>query len=646
MKRPWLVWLLACVAWIASGRVAYAQQGQSVDLRVDGLFGPDIGAEDAYTPLLVRATNRSSALLQGEVVVTVRSWDATHSVHRLRLDLPAGESRQAVLTVPSFNGGNTFRAEYVAGQRLALVETSLTGNTSNAVVLLDDPPRLRGAIAGLEAPDRYGTARPIPIGQVSTDTRSGDPFLPRDAAGWSSVRLVVATISALEHAGEVELRALESWLHLGGHLLLIPTREQDLVHPFVRRTLGALTRSASGSLVCVAPVLSERVGCRARLGFGAVWISNVDLTEPARLVDPATRETIRELVDRANFEPHRQLMDTFRTTPSVVTGLDPNQGYRPALLFVGLLFFVYVVLVGPVNFTWVQRRKQPTLALITTPILAFMCALVVFAVGYLGKGVVMRYRRVEFIEAHEGSAFGAMTRNVGFFYTRPASSTLVLDEGNVGLRYNGNISSGPITEEGGASRRLDGMRAGLWETVFVREEGALDLGGAIHFVLDGTRIASVRNDTSVALHDAFISDTLGNLYRVGELAPGASAPVPTNAASYLAPGATLTSTEYDESTRAFLGMLGFQSDARDAVTSMVQGEIISFEVPVLYARLDPSRAPSVSPSFEPDLDLRILRVVPDELQPIARPSLPSTEAPDAGTSGTPDAGTSDAGVSP
>jgi len=623
--------VIGCIAWLAWGARAHAQQVQpAVDLRLEGLFGADIGAENTYAPLLVRATNRTSAPLRGDVIVSVRTWDATQSMHRLHLDLPAGETRQAVLSVPSFNGGNTFRANYVAGQSLGSVEMSLASNASNSIVLLDDPPRLRGAIAGLEAPDRYGTSRQIPIGQVSTDTRSGDPFLPRDAAGWSSVRLVVATISALERVGEVELRALESWLHTGGHLLLIPTREPDLVHPFVRRTLGALTRSASGTLVCTTPAQSERVGCRARLGFGTVWISNVNLTEPARLVEPATRETIRELVDRASFEPRRQIMEPFRVTPPTVLGLDPNQGYRPALLFVGIVFFVYVVLVGPVNFTWVQRRKQPTLALITTPILAFLCALVVFAVGYLGKGVVMRYRRVEVMEAHEGSAFGTMTRNMGFFYTRPASSTLTLDEGSVGLRYNGNISSGPTTEEGGASRRLEGMRAGLWETIFVREEGVRDLGGAIHFVLEGTRIVAVRNESALALHDAFISDVLGNLYRVGDVAPGASAPVPTNATSFLAPGSTLSNDISDPGTQAFLGMLGFQSDALAAVTSMMTGEVISFEVPVLYARLEPSPVPNISPSFERDLDLRILRVVPDELQAVTSTPIPaSANAPDA-----------------
>jgi hypothetical protein len=593
-----------------------AQENQSVqapvELRLDGLFGPDVSAADSYTPLVVRATNRTQSTLQGEVVVTVRGWDSTLAVHRLHLDLPPGEMRQALFSVPSFNGGTMFHAEYVAGSVLASVDTTMSGNAMNSIVLLDDPPRLRGALAGLEAPDQYGTPRPIPIGQVSTDPRSGDLLLPREAAGWSPVAVVIATVPALGRAGETELRALETWLEAGGHLLLIPIGDSDLAHPFVRRVVGTLERSAStGQLACSAPSHVDPVGCRAALGFGTVWISSVDFTEPARLVDPNTRDGIRELVDRATFEPRRQLIRSFRTPPATVAGLDPNQGYRPALLFVGLVFFVYVVLVGPVNFTWVQRRKQPTLALISTPILAFLCALLVFVIGYLGKGVIMRYRRIEFVEAHEGSPRGMMVRNTGFFYTRPASATLTLDEGIVGLRYNANVTSGPVNE-GGTRERLEGMRAGLWETAFVREEGVRDMGGGVHFELDGNRIARLRNESPFTLHNAFMTDVLGNLYPIGEVAPGASAEVPTSARSYISPGSSLGSSEYDAATLAFLGMLGFNSQAIGPVSSLPStNEIVSFEVPMFYARLDPAAPPDISPAFERDLDLRLLRIVPD-----------------------------------
>ena len=44
-----------------------------------------------------------------------------------------------------------------------------------------------------------------------------------------------------------------------------------------------------------------------------------------------------------------------------------------------------------------------------------------FFVGYLGKGVLMRYRRVEIVEAVEGDTVGLARRYTGYYFTRPSS---------------------------------------------------------------------------------------------------------------------------------------------------------------------------------------------------------------------------------
>ena len=61
---------------------------------------------------------------------------------------------------------------------------------------------------------------------------------------------------------------------------------------------------------------------------------------------------------------------------------------------VAIVLLLYVIVVGPLTFRWVQRRNAPALALVTTPAVALGCFAVLLAVGYVGKGVRMRYRRV------------------------------------------------------------------------------------------------------------------------------------------------------------------------------------------------------------------------------------------------------------
>jgi hypothetical protein len=318
---------------------------------------------------------------------------------------------------------------------------------------------------------------------------------------------------------------------------------------------------------------------------------------------------------------------------AVTRALDPNESYRPALLLVAGVLLLYVVLVGPVNFTLVERRKQPTLALVTTPILALICTAATFLVGLVGKGVLMRYRRIETLDAIEGSDSGVSRRYTGFFYTRPATVDVDLAPGAVALRLGG-ATDGPVVVEGAERRTLREMRAGLWETAFVREDDTPSLGGSLRFELDGTRFARVHNDSTLALHGAFMTDRSGGVYAIGELAPGGVADIPTTASSYIGVG-DRPSGEFWSSGDAFLGTLGYQSDAREAVTAMMgMGEQapVQGNVPVLWARLDPGAPSSAAPEFERELDLRLLRIVPRST-PVAI-TVPSTTVPEHEAQGT------------
>lgn len=177
---------------------------------------------------------------------------------------------------------------------------------------------------------------------------------------------------------------------------------------------------------------------------------------------------------------------------------------------------------------------------------------------------------------------------------------------------SGGAGDGPVVREGAERRTLETMRAGLWETAFVREDDTPALGGAVRFELEGSRIARVRNDTTLSIHGAFMTDLAGGVYAIGEIAAGSVVEVPTAASSYLQVG-DRPSGEYWTGADAFLGTLGYQSDARGAVTAMMGmgNEAPSSGIlPVLYGRLDPADPPSATPAFERELDVRILRVVP------------------------------------
>jgi hypothetical protein len=662
---------------------AHAQTPPPVDLAADGIFGHDAFLSGGYATILVRATNRTASALQGEVVVEARTWDQLVSVHRVALDLPAREGRTTTLTAPAFEDGLSFVVTYAAGGNdLASTSIALSySGSARPIVVLDDPPRLRGPLVGthvslIDTSGYYGSRDvEVPIGVATTDARSGDLLLPDSAAGWSNVLVAVGTISTLGRAGEPELAALESWIRAGGHLVVMPTRSADLDHPFVRRTVGALTRSdatqaglgpilgiAEAPLVCPREATREVFGCQVRVGFGTVWVTDFDLSEATVVNRTETQEIFRAIArsvaagdDRVHpYLPFARGVDRpaepWMSGPNVSvvrSALDPNEGYRPALVLVGIVLLAYVLLVGPVNFTIVERRKQPTLALVTTPALALICVAATFFVGYVGKGVLMRYRRVELVDVVDGSESGVSRRYTGYFYTRPAAVDVDLAPHAVAMRMgSGGAGDGPVVREGAERRTLETMRAGLWETAFVREDDTPALGGAVRFELEGSRIARVRNDMPIAIHGAFMTDLAGGVYAIGEIAPGSVADVPTTATSYL-PVGDRPSGEYWSGGDAFLGTLGYQSDARNAVTALMgmSTEAPSAGIlPLLYGRLDPADPPAATPAFERELDVRILRVVP-RMQGSALyvPNLPPTFAA-AGTIGASNGGASTTGL--
>lgn len=644
--------LAALASWALAAPLAAQLAPTPVEIAADGVFGRDAFLSGGYTTLAVRANNRTASAIQGEVVVEARTWDHIVSVHRAPLDLPAQQSRITTLTVPAFDDGLQFEVSYRAGGvSLARFTASLNyGGSARPIVLLDDPPRLRGPLVGTrvslyEPQGYYGGPREteVPIGVVTSDARSGDLVLPDSAAGWSTVLFAVGTVTALGGADETELAALEGWIRAGGRLVVMPTHAADLDHPFLRRTVGTLTREAeeaslglllgsdTPALHCPDTAVRELFGCQSRVGFGTIWVTDDDLSQAAYASRPEVQEIFRAIArsvaggdDRVHaYMPFARgadrAQDSWMPGPNVNavrSALDPNEGYRPALVLVGVVLMFYVLLVGPVNFMVVERRRQPTLALITTPILAMLCVMVTFFVGYVGKGVQMRYRRVEFLDTVADSPIAVSRRYTGFFFTRPGTTDVELPPGAVALRIGSDgAGDGPRTREGADHRTLEDMRAGLWETAFIREDATTQLGGGIHFVLDGRRIAQVRNDSPLPLRGAFMTDLVGGVYRLGEIPAGATVEVPTTATSFLAIGER-PSGDYWSGSNAFVGSLDAQSDVREAMLAILgmsdeapSGGLL----PVLYARLDPDAPPSSSPSFDGELDVRLLRVVPNLL---------------------------------
>ncbi len=640
---------LIVVLGVASGAAAQEPR-EPVRLSVEPLFGEGTLVVDGYAPVLVTLENVSGSDRRGELALRTQTFAEDSERHVAAVDLPRGGTRQIVMT-PFADGniGGVLAVYEEDGRERARgsADASYSGG-ARIVVVLGDPPRLRGALLDLDVSEQTisGPSQVrAPVVSVRLDA-SGDPVLPADVAGWSNVRLLVASAPVLARTTEAQRRVIADWLGTGGRLLVFPRSASDLDDPWLRELAGPVgAEPTQRTLPLVAPGVErfelscserqrvETFGCSAAVGFGRVYLAGYDGTTAAAIESGVPRELVRSVYEPWDEPPahaspfgrgHDELTRIdYGEIPSfgaLREALDPNEGFRPALVLVALVLLLYVIVVGPINFRWVQKKGRPALALITTPLAALACFALLLVVGYVGKGVTMRYRRFELVEAVEGQRRAPARRYTGLFATRPGSFDLpALAPGVAAHRVGGGGDSGPMHHLDGARVILRDFRAGLWETVFLREERVFDLEGSIRFVRDGRRLAEVVNETPRALSNAFVIHGSGALYVIGDIPAHGRAPIPRRAAT------TIPLSSYGLSDGHLLAEpIGIDVDDASYVAGLVglTGRLAPVDVPILYARAPAERG--ALGAFEREHDERWLRVVPELPSTPVEPALPPT----------------------
>ncbi|MBX3272770.1 MAG: hypothetical protein KF729_21085 [Sandaracinaceae bacterium] len=646
---------LGLLALLAPARAAAQEQSLWTPARVEvgALFGEGTLIGDGWAPIVVELENRTRTDQRGVVETRVSGYRGTSYRRADAIDVPAGQTRRLSFSVFGGSPGNTIVVRFDAdGRVLGRAERSIDyAPSERSVVLLSDPPRLRGALLDLDVDTLAGglprRAR-FPVGTVRFDGASGDPLLPDGGAGWSTVGLLVASGPALARVGAAGREAIEDWLRAGGTLLVSPRSDADLRQPWLTALAGPMTRSeemhvdpewasppGTRRLACETARAVPAGGCMTRVGFGRVLVAPYDLESGAAIEGGASRALVSAMLAtshdvapalpfaRGVEELDSRYWDEAGSFGTLRAALDPNQAFRPALVLVALVLLFYVVLVGPLNFGWVARQNRPVLALVTTPLVASGCVVVLLAVGYVGKGVVMRYRRVEVLEALEGEPRALARRYTGLYSTRPGTFDLPgPGPGEVVRHVGGGSGEGPVLRGAGASPRLTDFRAGLWETTFLREDRVLDLGGPIRFERSGARLVAVVNASTTPLAGAVVVDAGGSLYVVGDLAPGQRREIPTTAARSLDRHFLLGPDA--EAPRTLAAVTGGADDA-DArarlrgVVHLLGGNLIPQGAPVLYARLA-ARREELGGTFAAEQDERWIRVqpTPEGPPPLAR----------------------------
>jgi hypothetical protein len=380
--------------------------------------------------------------------------------------------------------------------------------------------------------------------------RAVTPLVPDDVAGWSNYPVVFAAVADAEKLEGAARRALVGHIQAGGRVVLVPRRPEDCAAPIVRELLGSVTCAAlDAEAVLAGPTENawqrarrflttgdantqvEPFGLSRPLGFGTAFLLGWDAN--AADADPsATQDLLQALLQHhARTMRAQHALGRVPDDPSALrTALDPNESFRPALGIVAILLLLYVLAVGPLNFRYVERQGRPTVALLTTPLIALGCLLLMASAAYLSKGVSMRARVIDVLELPSGDARGVRTRYVSYYLTRPRTFDAVPDPGvHAMLLEPDSAGRGAVAEAQRGGLALTGLRGGLWETIVTQEQSLLDTGGALRVDIrhDSPTQVTVVNAGGQRLLGAIYVSAAGDVYVLGDLAPGESRPQPT-----------------------------------------------------------------------------------------------------------------------
>ncbi len=403
-----------------------------------------------WAPAFVEVRNEREQVRRADITARRSEWRLQWRLE-MPLELGAREMRSVELLVPmsaEYSNDTNFEVD-CDGLRAHLsgaVGASGLAPTAGAVVLYTERKFEPGAIerwnAAVGAQDDADAAGDVAAtattgrrgGSVFVRPTSGDPIpaeiaivrpehAPAHTAAYSSLDLVVLDAAGQWPSAE-RFEALAAWLRVGGDVLVMG--------PDAARRARANPQLAGWMAPRFELPCNEASGVAYRAALGRLFVAH-ELLE----LDGEHAGWVREIL--AGRSP---------TTPSSsawrARGMQAllNLEMVPQRVFAALLL-LFALVIGPLNFVVVSRRKRPALLLITIPAISLGVSALLLAFGIFHQGLdvksasvsvsVLDQRTHVASSIHKRQIFAGMAPAVGL---RPTAGTVVhhvaLDDESMG----------------------------------------------------------------------------------------------------------------------------------------------------------------------------------------------------------------------
>jgi len=556
LRKPGLLAILLCVLTLSVGHPAAAQE-PGITWSAEPLLGGAFKYGE-WLPVRVTLAN-DGADRRVELRTTIASGEGEATYIR-PVELPHGARKQVTLYVRpnSFSRYLTlqlFDGEQELGKKTVEVQP-LSAWTLFVGVVAERAVPLPDVAAALEGPRR----------EVK-HVRFAVQALPDRAEGLRSLDALVLNDVDTSRLTPAQQRALAGWVQLGGRLIIGggtgaaqtlaglpgPLRPVRVREARSVAALPGLAGMGEGTPVRVpgpfvvaeaaptsgAEVLAEQEGLplvvQRRLGDGVVIFVALDLSRsPFGEWGGAAAFWKRLLVDERSLFPEGppdMSRRDWEAGPmlSALTSLPSLE--LPAVRWVLLLLLVYILLVGPLNYLVLRRRRRLEWAWVTIPLLTLAFSGLSYGIGYGLRGGEVILNVLSIVEMPVPDSPTAQVRTyVGLFSpTKHAYSLRVpgdLLAGPLGTRFGGPwgppARGGRITVVQGAPTVVRDLTVNQWSMQTFMAEGAVGAPVRLEATLryeNDRLVGEVANGGDALLRDVVVVFN-NDFTRLGDLAPG------------------------------------------------------------------------------------------------------------------------------
>ncbi len=562
----WVAGLLSAPAMTASA----APSAQNIGLKMTAT--PSYNGYFKYgewLPVRVYLEKEGSDLENKDVEVRVSVSSSMGTiVYASPVTLPAGSRKQVVIYVLPNNFSREIVIQVVSGDEV-LANTKATvrpqPNINYTIGLLTPDRGALSLLSGIKLPGQERS-------RVLVDLTLAD--LPDRPEALRTFDLLVLNDMDTSSLTPGQAKALQGWVQQGGHLVIGGG-------PGAQRTLAGLSEEllpvAFGSTVEIdaedAAPLAEYANTEAVAGSGSFiaalgTINNSqiragDENMPLVIEHGTGTGSVHFVALDLSAAPFNGWAGTTRFWETIIGpgGAYPEnmpfdtsmRQYRSNSLFYALsnipsldlpsvrglsiLLFIYILMVGPVNYFALRLLKRMQLAWVTIPVLTALFSAAAFGIGYGLRGNDLVLNKIGIVQLQPGGTAG-LTTYMGLFSPRQQSYEVLVEgeglvspmsgyEGNPWGNPGGTTSGGQMIFTQGAPTRVEGLTVNQWAMQSFMSEGLWEDFGTLSAELsmeNETLTGTVRNETAYPLTDVVV--VFQNRFaRLGDMAPGAVAEV-------------------------------------------------------------------------------------------------------------------------